>query len=90
MIVLMAVFKSSFINGGVAFWLGFGWQSQTSLSVPVPSLSSKRRDLSLFGFARGAYTARSFAGMIRECGIIDNPTPERINESFKLYRRKGS
>ncbi len=70
--------------------MGFGWQSQISLSVPVPSLSSKRRDLSLFGFARGAYTARSFAGMIRKCGIIENPTPERINESFKLYRRKCS
>lgn len=71
------------------FRLGFGWQSQTSLSVSVQSLSSKRRDLSV-RFSRGAYTARSVAAMIRKCGIIDNPTPERINKSFKLYRRNGS
>ena len=44
----------------------------------------------LFGFSRGAYTARSVAGMIRKCGVIDNPTPERINEAFKLCRCKGS
>jgi len=47
-------------------------------------------EIYLFGFSRGAYTARSVAGMIRKCGMIDNPTPERINEAFKLYRRKGS
>ncbi|MBT3465916.1 MAG: DUF2235 domain-containing protein [Rhodobacteraceae bacterium] len=30
----------------------------------------------LFSVSRGAYTARSVAGMIRKCGIIDNPTSE--------------
>jgi uncharacterized protein (DUF2235 family) len=44
----------------------------------------------LFGVSCGAYTAGSVADMIRECGIIDNPTPKRINEAFKLYRRNGT
>lgn len=46
-------------------------------------------EIYLFGFSRGAYTARSVAGMIRKCGLIDNPTTERINEAFALYRKKG-
>jgi uncharacterized protein (DUF2235 family) len=44
----------------------------------------------LFGFARGAYTARSVAGMIRKCGLIDDPTTARINEAFELYRKSGN
>lgn len=47
-------------------------------------------EIYLFGFSRGAYTARSVAGMIRKCGLIDDPTPARINEAFALYRKKGS
>jgi uncharacterized protein (DUF2235 family) len=47
-------------------------------------------EIYVFGFSRGAYTARTAAGMIRKCGIIDNPTPERINEALKLFRRNGT
>jgi len=43
----------------------------------------------IFGFSRGAYTARSLAGTIRKCGIIDRPTKERVTEAFELYRLAG-
>ncbi len=50
----------------------------------------------LFGFSRGAYTVRSLAGLIRNCGIIDRakypPGDARecvIGEAFALYRKRG-
>ncbi|WP_196772777.1 DUF2235 domain-containing protein [Pseudodesulfovibrio alkaliphilus] len=46
--------------------------------------------LYLFGFSRGAYTVRSLAGMIRNCGIIRRPAFEKdaklVEKAFKLYR----
>lgn len=40
----------------------------------------------LFGFSRGAYTARSTAGMIRNCGILRREHAGLVNQAFKLYR----
>ncbi len=45
----------------------------------------------LFGFSRGAYTARSLAGFIRNSGILRPENESVVNESFALYRsRDGS
>lgn len=44
----------------------------------------------IFGFSRGAYTARSLAGMIRKCGILDDPTSFNLRRAFRLYRRRGA
>lgn len=43
-------------------------------------------ELFLFGFSRGAYTARSTAGLIRNCGIVRQPTEARISEAYEIYR----
>jgi uncharacterized protein (DUF2235 family) len=43
----------------------------------------------LFGFSRGAYTARSIAGFIRNCGVL---RPEHIGlvaKAFQLYRNRN-
>lgn len=40
----------------------------------------------IFGFSRGAYTARSLAGMIRKCGLLDVCTPKLLNQAYELYR----
>jgi len=50
----------------------------------------------LFGFSRGAYTVRSLAGLMRNCGVIN---PEKlpigkdvdsaVSEAFQLYRERG-
>lgn len=47
-------------------------------------------EIYLFGFSRGAYTARSVAGMIRKCGIVDDTSPSGIRRAFRLYRKSGA
>ncbi|MGV9858274.1 DUF2235 domain-containing protein [Gordonia sp. NPDC003425] len=43
----------------------------------------------LFGFSRGAYTARSLAGMIAYCGLpADAPTSDDVDAAFRAYRRR--
>ncbi len=42
--------------------------------------------LFLFGFSRGAYTARSTAGLIRNCGVVTDPSDTRIKEAYAIYR----
>ena len=43
-------------------------------------------ELYVFGFSRGAYTARSLVGLIRNCGLPDATTKTRIPEAMRLYR----
>lgn len=40
----------------------------------------------LFGFSRGAFTARSLAGMIRKCGILDRDSIDQYVKAHELYR----
>lgn len=40
----------------------------------------------VFGFSRGAYTARSLAGLIRNSGLPRNPPPDLVRECFAHYR----
>ncbi len=43
--------------------------------------------LYFFGFSRGAYTARSAVGLVRNCGILRPEHRHRIKEAYALYRR---
>jgi uncharacterized protein (DUF2235 family) len=43
-------------------------------------------ELFIFGFSRGAYTARSLAGFIRNSGILRRQYLNRLNAAFALYR----
>lgn len=43
-------------------------------------------ELYLFGFSRGAYTARSLAGFIRNCGILKNNNLGLIKKAYAIYR----
>ena len=43
-------------------------------------------EIFLFGFSRGAYTARSTAGLIRNCGLLKKQWAEKIPEAIKIYR----
>src|SRR5262249_1551234 len=43
-------------------------------------------ELYLFGFSRGAYTARSLAGLIRNCGILRRKHAHRLTDAYDLYR----
>lgn len=43
-----------------------------------------------FGYSRGAYTARSLAGLIRNCGLPENPSPTLTEACFAHYRDRGA
>ncbi|MBI3223556.1 MAG: DUF2235 domain-containing protein [Mycolicibacterium cosmeticum] len=45
--------------------------------------------LYFFGFSRGAFTARSTAGFVRNCGILRRQEEGRIDEAYKLYRDRN-
>ena len=52
-------------------------------------------ELYLFGFSRGAYTARSLAGLIRKCGLLrrrgdGNVTKLDVATAYDFYRDIGS
>jgi uncharacterized protein (DUF2235 family) len=40
----------------------------------------------LFGFSRGAFTARSLVGLIRNCGLLHKDHADRVSEAMALYR----
>lgn len=43
-------------------------------------------EIYLVGFSRGAFTARSVAGMVRKCGIIRRERIEQYRQALALYR----
>lgn len=45
--------------------------------------------LFLFGFSRGAYTVRSLAGFIRNCGLLKREHATQIPSAYKLYRKRA-
>jgi uncharacterized protein (DUF2235 family) len=42
--------------------------------------------LFLFGFSRGAFTARSLGGLVRNSGILLSHNRARIDDAYRLYR----
>jgi len=43
-------------------------------------------ELYFFGFSRGAYTVRSLAGLLNNCGILRNERANLINKAFRMYK----
>jgi uncharacterized protein (DUF2235 family) len=43
-------------------------------------------EIYLFGFSRGAYTARSLAGLIRKSGILKKNDLNLLSKAYQLYR----
>jgi uncharacterized protein (DUF2235 family) len=46
-------------------------------------------EIYVFGFSRGAYTARSLVGLIRKCGIPKSADESRVGRAYDLYRDKS-
>ncbi len=73
---------------GGAFGLGL-WQKVKDGYTAVAQAYKKDDDIFIFGFSRGAYTARSLAGMIAICGL---PTKafdkDLVEKAFEAYREK--
>src|SRR6266498_1352423 len=47
-------------------------------------------ELFFFGFSRGAFTARSTAGLVRNAGILRRECADRLDEAYGLYRDRTS
>lgn len=47
-------------------------------------------ELFFFGFSRGAFTARSVVGLVRNAGILRQEHVDRIGEAYALYRSRTS
>jgi len=43
-------------------------------------------EIYLFGWSRGAYTARSIAGLVSKFGLVDKAGMDRISEVYQAYR----
>jgi uncharacterized protein (DUF2235 family) len=43
-------------------------------------------EIFLFGFSRGAYTARSTLGMVRKCGVLRHITDTTVRRAWEHYR----
>ncbi|KAH8108020.1 hypothetical protein BXZ70DRAFT_29652 [Cristinia sonorae] len=43
-----------------------------------------------FGFSRGAYTARSLAGMVHKVGLLPAGNEEQVPFAYKMYKRSDS
>ena len=70
----------------------FSWGLNDNIKQAYAALCAEYEagdEIFIFGFSRGAYTARSLAGMIRKCGIVADPTPANLDKAFTLYRKPG-
>ncbi len=69
-----------------------GWGLGAKVKAAYTAIAENYEDgdeIYLFGFSRGAFTARSVAGMIRKCGIIDDTSARGVKKAFRLYRKTG-
>lgn len=75
-------------------WLGggaFGWRLDAKLEEAYRDIVRTYRPgdrLFLFGFSRGAYTARSLAGLLRNSGLPPDGDETRVADALALYRRR--
>ena len=46
-------------------------------------------DIFLFGFSRGAFTARSLGGLLRNSGILRRDQLHQVDEAYRLYRSRA-
>ncbi len=73
---------------GGAFGLGL-WGKIKRGYAKIAHVYEAEDELYLFGFSRGAYTARSLAGMIAACGLpTKNFTDDLVETAFTAYREK--
>lgn len=74
------------IRGG-----GFGFGISDNIKTGYKFLVSNYEDgddIYIFGFSRGAYTARSLAGLIRNVGILTRDKLYLIDKAYMIYKNK--
>jgi len=71
---------------GGAFGAGLDRKIEEAYRFIVLNYQPLDDEIYIFGFSRGAYTARSLCGLIRKCGILRRECLDRIPEAIRLYR----
>jgi uncharacterized protein (DUF2235 family) len=75
---------------GGAFGTGL-WKKIKEGYTKIAQVYESGDTLFIFGFSRGAYTARSLAGMIAGCGLpTKNFTDDLVETAFQAYRDKAN
>ncbi len=73
---------------GAAFGFGLYQKIKDGYSK-IAQVYEAGDEVFIFGFSRGAYTARSLAGMIAVCGLpTENFTDQVVETAFQAYRNK--
>ena len=75
------------LRGGVFGW-GLSRNIQDAYRFIVDAYEPGD-EIFLFGFSRGAYTARSTAGLIRNSGLLKREHTDKLAAAYSLYRRRG-
>lgn len=75
---------NKWVGGG----LGVGIDHRIQMCYKFICLNYNPGDtLYLFGFSRGAYTVRSLAGLIYNCGLLRRECIRKLPDAYELYRR---
>ncbi|MEX2316364.1 MAG: DUF2235 domain-containing protein [Pirellulales bacterium] len=70
---------------------GFGWGLDANILEIYRWLIREYEpsdELWFFGFSRGAYTARSTVGLLRNCGLLKPSHEDRLDQAMELYRAR--
>ena len=79
---------------GTALGLGFGWGLQQNIEDPYRYLmdhyhpgddDTEPDRIFIFGFSRGAFTARALAGMLFKLGLLQKGSENLISYASKIY-----
>ncbi len=73
------------IMGG-AFGRGLDHRIEAAYRFIVMNYEPEEDEIYVFGFSRGAYTARSLCGLIRKCGILRRECLGQIPRAMEFYR----
>lgn len=72
---------------------GFGWGLQQNIEDAYEYLMNHYEAgdrLYLFGFSRGAYTARSLAGMLHKCGLLQRGSRNLMSYASEIYNTRDN
>ncbi len=83
--------ESGFLNAKSDLATGHGLQKNVLDAYRYLMSHYKDGDkLFLFGFSRGAFTARSLGGMLHKCGLLEPGSDNLVEYASKVYNTKGN
>jgi uncharacterized protein (DUF2235 family) len=75
------------LSGG-AFGIGINEEVIAAYQWLMENYQDQDHDrIYIFGFSRGAFTARSLAGFISKCGLLRGGSPLSLNQLYSRYRK---